>query len=237
MPYEKGYNLLYYLEQLLGGPSVFELYVKAHFDHFAHKTLITDDWKKYLYEYFGKQHPDKVALLDKVDWNAWLYAPGMPPTKMPFDKSMANACHELANRWNTLRQQLEKATSTFKSDDIAKFSTGQKIVFLEAFLDKDPLPHALLKAMDSVYNFSSVTNSEIRFRWQQICLKAEYEEIFPQVVKFVTEQGRMKFIRPLYRALNKCKNGSTLAKETFKKLRAGYHPIAAQLVAKDILKE
>ena len=62
-----------------------------------------------------------------------------------------------------------------------------------------PLPHPAIIAMDNVYNFTTVRNSEIRFRWQKVCLLAEYEPIFPYVVKFVTEQGRMKYVRPLYR--------------------------------------
>jgi leukotriene-A4 hydrolase len=36
-------------------------------------------------------------------------------------------------------------------------------------------------------------------QWQELCVKADFEEIYPQVLEFVTEQGRMKFVRPLYR--------------------------------------
>ena len=35
--------------------------------------------------------------------------------------------------------------------------------------------------------------------WQKLCLKSNHEDIFQHVVKFVLEQGRMKFVRPLYR--------------------------------------
>ncbi|CAG8833049.1 15402_t:CDS:2, partial [Gigaspora margarita] len=73
-------------------------------------------------------------------------------------------------------------------------------------------------------------------RWQQVCLKSEYEPIFPHVVKFVTEQGRMKYVRPLYRLLNQTKNGSELAKKTFRENKSFYHPIAAAMIEKDILK-
>ena len=39
VPYEKGFNFLYYLEQLLGGPAVFEPYVKAYYTHFANQSV------------------------------------------------------------------------------------------------------------------------------------------------------------------------------------------------------
>jgi hypothetical protein len=74
-----------------------------------------------------------------------------------------------------------------------------KVVFLERILESQPLSHPAIIVMDKVYKFTTVLNSEIRFRWQKVCLLAEYEPIFPHVIKFVTEQGRMKFVRPLYR--------------------------------------
>lgn len=36
-----------------------------------------------------------------------------------------------------------------------------------------------------------------------LCLKSGYTNIFPQVVDFITRQGRMKYIRPLYRYVRK----------------------------------
>jgi len=44
----------------------------------------------------------------------------------------------------------------------------------------------------------------------------------------------MKFVRPLYRYLYTAKNGAELAQQTFLKHKHFYHPIAAQLIAKDI---
>ncbi|PKY39774.1 leukotriene A4 hydrolase N-terminal domain-containing protein [Rhizophagus irregularis] len=71
-------------------------------------------------------------------------------------------------------------------------------------------------------------------RWQKVCLLAEYEPMFPHVVKFVTQQGRMKYVRPLYRMLKNTKKGSDLAKKTFTENKSFYHPIAATMIEKDI---
>jgi leukotriene-A4 hydrolase len=89
--------------------------------------------------------------------------------------------------------------------------------------------------MESVYKFTSSGNCEIRHRWQMVNLAAEREVIFPEVVAFVTTMGRMKYVRPLYRALFKTKNGKTLAQETFKKHKSFYHPICAAMVEKDLM--
>lgn len=59
-------------------------------------------------------------------------------------------------------------------------------------------------------------------------------EIIPSVVKFATEQGRMKFTRPLYRDLFNMKAGKDIAVKTFKKHRNTYHPICSKMVARDL---
>lgn len=40
------------------------------------------------------------------------------------------------------------------------------------------------------------------YRWIMICIKEKHEQIVPLALKFITEQGRLKFIRPIYRALH-----------------------------------
>jgi leukotriene-A4 hydrolase len=108
-------------------------------------------------------------------------------------------------------------------------------VFLERLSDMPCLPHRLLEAMDGFYQLTAVRNSEIRFRWQLVCLKASYQPIYDPVVAFVTEQGRMKYVRPLYRQLNLASGGGAeLARATFAKHKDFYHPIAGQLIAKDL---
>jgi leukotriene-A4 hydrolase len=107
-------------------------------------------------------------------------------------------------------------------------------VFLERLTDCDPLPHALIKKMDELYQLTSIRNADIRFRWQNLCVMTSYETIYPEVVEFITEQGRMKFVRPLYRLLYEAKNGKQLAIDTFLNHKHFYHPIAASLIEKDL---
>ena len=56
----------------------------------------------------------------------------------------------------------------------------------------------------------------------------------PLVVEFLQAQGRMKYLRPLYRALHRSKVGRQAAIDTFKAAKSSYHPIAAKMVAADL---
>jgi leukotriene-A4 hydrolase len=59
IPYEKGFMLMYHLEEKLGGIEVFDKYLMAHVKKFDSKSFDTNDWKAFLYEYFN----DKVGFL------------------------------------------------------------------------------------------------------------------------------------------------------------------------------
>ena len=56
-----------------------------------------------------------------------------------------------------------------------------------------------LAEMEKQYSLNSVRNSEIRFNWIRLGLVAQWEDAVPRAVEMITEQGRMKFLRPIYR--------------------------------------
>ncbi|KAG0368982.1 peptidase family M1-domain-containing protein [Gamsiella multidivaricata] len=233
VPYEKGFNLLYYLEKHLGGPEVFEPYLRAHVQEFAGRSINTDDWKAFLYSFMEKTFgQEKVDLLNKVDWDTWLVGTGMPPFDNRFDDTLAKACTCLCKKWDSSRHDTHP--SGFAPEDIAKFSSTQTVVFLEKMSELEPLPHKHLDEMDRLYRLTTVRNSEIRLRWHLLCLKADYEKIYPEVTAFASSMGRMKMARPLLRSLYKAKNGADLARETFLTHKSFYHPIAAAMIAKDL---
>ena len=74
---------------------------------------------------------------------------------------------------------------------------------------------AFLELLDATYNFSASKNAEVKLRWQTLCINSEAAWILPQVVEFITSQGRMKFVRPLYRLLRASDMGKQIAIDTF----------------------
>lgn len=56
----------------------------------------------------------------------------------------------------------------------------------------------------------------------------------PAAAEMLRTQGRMKFLRPLYRALARTKTGRQLAEATFREAAQSYHPIAKKMVAADL---
>ncbi|XP_076861056.1 leukotriene A-4 hydrolase [Brachyhypopomus gauderio] len=227
VPYEKGFALLYYLEELMGGPEVFMGFVKSYIQLFAYSSVTTEEWKDCLFTYFK----DKVDILNKVDWNAWMYTPGMPPVKPQYDTTLADACIALSQKWLKAK---DADLAGFSEADIKPLSSHQLIEFLALLLAEDPLPLSHVKRMQEVYHFNSVTNSEIRYRWLRLCVQAHWEGAVPLALEMATKQGRMKFTRPLFRDVFNVAEFRDEAVKTFKEHRATMHPVTAALVARDL---
>jgi len=143
--------------------------------------------------------------------------------------TLATPCKQLAQKWVTGN------TVGATSDDIKNWLPIQKIFFLDTILESQAtLTADVLKHLDSLYGFINATNNEIKFRWQMLCLRNNFIEIFPHVVKFVTTQGRGKFVKPLYRELAKCGTiGLKLALDTFSNNKFFYHPIIRRLIEQE----
>ena len=59
--------------------------------------------------------------------------------------------------------------------------------------------------------------------------------MYAPTAELLGKVGRMKFVRPLYRLLEKCDRD--LAVKTFEKNKDFYHPICRQIVEKDLFGE
>ena len=146
-----------------------------------------------IFESFS-QHPYYKDLdLSSIDWEAWFHAPGMPPYTPAFDTSLAQPCADLKDKW--VAWDIASA-SPFTPADVADFTSGQKIEFLAQLVELEPsLSASAVGAMEEAYGLAASTNSEIKFRWIRLGLRARYEPAVDLAVQMVTEQGRMKFLR------------------------------------------
>jgi len=225
VPYEKGFSFLWHLEQLVGGPSVFEPFQRKWIEKYKYSIATSDDFKAL----FTQNFPNV-----KVDWDTWLHTPGMPKVVNKFNDKLVKAYKDLAERWKTA-SEADILGGKFTETDLKDFAPAQIQGFMDVLLDeKKTFSTASLDKMLALYKFDQSKNVEIRFRWIRLALLSEYEKAVGPAIQLVLEQGRMKFTRPIYRALYNTKVGKQKAVETFKANRAIYHNICASMVAKDL---
>jgi leukotriene-A4 hydrolase len=75
---------------------------------------------------------------------------------------------------------------------------------------------------------------QVRCKWLLLCIGAEDNAALEGALLFAREQGRMKFVRPLYKALYKSKMGRRAALAQFQRVSMSYHPICEKMVASDL---
>lgn len=247
--YEKGFHLLYALERLVGEDTFLEL-VAAYLKKFAYKTVTTDEFREFCMTFWkdsnAKAHEKVVAF----DWDMWLIGTGMPPLPS-FNRALVETAESLAQAWVDIDQEVKQSHESFKQIseveppkvNIDEWTSGQKICFLDALLkllqdDGNGHPKKLhiftLEQMQKMYGFQKSQNAEILFRYCMLAVQSEDSSVYPIVQRFITTQGRMKYIRPLYRAMFSSSSGKEFAVDTFLKHKDFYHPIASKMIAYDM---
>jgi len=226
IPYEKGSTFLWYLEELVGGGEQFEPFLRSYYDKFKYQSITSDMFKNYFLEYFSS-----LESIKKIDWDTWFYSPGMPPYKPNFDSSLATACRGLAKRWQDWDTSKD---CPFDGSELETFKSEQTVEMLNTLLKGDPLSIKALEKMESLYKLSENRNVEVVFRWIRVGLAARWKTILPLAVDLVSKQGRMKFVRPLYRDLYAWQDERQLAIDTFQKNKDKLMGMARDMVAKDL---
>lgn len=85
MPYEKGFNFLYYLQSLTG-KDVFGKIFKSYIQNYKYKSIEYTDFQNFFIKRLNELvSADKAKdILEKVDWDTWIKKPGYPPVKNDF---------------------------------------------------------------------------------------------------------------------------------------------------------
>ena len=89
-----------------------------------------------------------------------------------------------------------------------------------------------LEKMGELYKLSGVKNSEVRCRWIRLGLKGRWRDAIPRAVQMVTDQGRMKFLKPIYRDMYAWEEARETALETFEKNRGSMMKVSVKRIEK-----
>lgn len=164
--------------------------------------------------------------MESIDWQTWLYSPGMPPKIAPYDKSLRSMCDEIKD--NILNSQITT------KQNLLNLNSNQIIYILQNLFDSETMSSAKLKQIEEMFNLQSTKNSEIKFWWLRLNIKAKNEEIIKPTLDWLTEVGRMKFVRPLYRDLYKWDAAKLKATETFLANKHKMMHVSSYTVSKDL---
>ena len=214
VPYEKGYLFLMRIEQVVGRPA-FDAFIQEYIQRFAFTSITTADFVQFL-----KQALPKAVA--EVDIEAWLHGAGLPADAPMATSDQLDRLRDLAQRLGEEPHPPEAELSTLSGDE------------WQVLLSLAPhdVPTATCAWLDETFGLSKKGNYEILVSWLSIAIHSGYDAVWPVAKATLQTVGRGKYLRPLYTALaGQGDAGLSFAKEVFESARAGYHPVAQQMVS------
>jgi leukotriene-A4 hydrolase len=212
IPYEKGAALLKLLERTFGRTR-FDAYLRSYFDRHAFQPITTaaflEDLRTHLLA-------GDTALEQTLKIQEWLYKPGLPDNSpMPRSTTL-----ELVDQ----QAQAFAGGAPAASVNAGNWTTQEWQHFLESLPDQ--MRPAQLADLDRTFTLTDRRNSEVLFAWLRIAIAHRYQPAMPALERFLTSQGRRKFLRPLYEDLMKTDWGKADAKRIYARARPLYHSVA-----------
>jgi len=213
IPYDKGAALMTLLEHHVGRAR-FDAYLRGYFERYAFQSIVTgtfvDDLRRHLLD-------EIPGAYETLRLHAWIFEPGLP------DNAIATHSTLLEN----VAADAEAFTSGAAASSLqaaADWNTQEWLHFLNV------LPATLtprqLDDLDATFGLSARRNSEVLFAWLRIAIRHHYPAAMPAVERFLTTQGRRKFLRPLYEDLMASAWGSATARRIYASARPTYHAVA-----------
>lgn len=220
--YDKGSAFLRTIERIAGREK-FDAWLRGYFDRNAYRPMTTAMFLEDIRTHLVK---GDAALESELQLDAWVYQPGLP----------SNAVAPVSNAFTPV----DAAAVAFFKDKgpasaipWAEWNTQQRQRFLGwrpegLAANADWLTAAQLADLERTLNLANEGNSELTFAWLQIALAHRYQPAVATAEKFLTSQGRRKFVLPLFQTLwNEGDWGRPIARRIYAEARPLYHPVTS----------
>src|SRR4051812_26757053 len=213
--YEKGAEFLRTIESIVGRER-FDAWLKGWFDRHAFQPVTSAMFLADIRQNLVKG--DK-ALENRLMLDRWVYQPGIPPnmTRPPAatfqeqDKAAANFIKHAARpaHWD-------------------QWNTEERLRFLNRLPRK--IGKGYVAELERGIGFDENNfNKEIQFAWLGLAVANRFDPAVPLLERFLTSQGRGKFVKPLIGALAKDQSwGRPIAKRIYAEARPLYHPLVTR---------
>ena len=210
--YDKGAAFLRMLEVSLGRER-FDAYLRSYFDRHAFQSMTT---AKFLADMRARLLNGDDALYRRLRIDEWVYGAGLPDNA-PVPQSDAFA-------------KVEAQAAAFARGTPAGSlaTTGWTTQEWQHFLGAlpDTMSRARLADLDRTFGFTNTGNSEVLFAWLRKAIANRYEPAMPALERFLTSQGRRKFLSPLYTDLMATSWGKEMARRIYAEARPLYHSVS-----------
>jgi hypothetical protein len=209
--YDKGAIFLRTIERIVGRER-WDAYLRSYFDRYAFQPMTSARFLADLREHLVK---GDAALEQRLMLDEWVYQPGLPSNVARPDPAAF--------------AQVDGTIAAFAAGGppptgFSGWTTAEKIRFVNGLPRK--LPKQRLDQLEQALGLNEAGNYEVLFAWLELAVANRYDPAVPALERFLTTQGRRKFVAPLIEALAEDRQwGRSIAVRIYRKARPLYHPI------------
>jgi leukotriene-A4 hydrolase len=214
--YEKGAAFLLTVESVVGRERL-DAFLRDYFERFAFQPMTSEAFIQHMDRQLFAGDTQTAA---RVRAREWIFEPGLPDNVPPVQ----------ALAFQRVDQQVAafQAGASPQQLQTDQWSTHEWLRFLRSL--PDTITAERLADLDEAFGFTATGNSEMLFAWLRVAIRNRYEPAMPALERFLTTQGRRKFVAPLYQDLMNSRWGVDMATRVYRQARPTYHSVTVGTV-------
>jgi len=209
--YDKGAVFLRTIEKIVGRDK-WDAYLRSYFDRHAFQPMTS---ARFLADMRQNLVKGDKGLEKKLQLDNWVYKPGLPSNVARPDPAAFASVDQSVRAFVAGGA----APSAFSG-----WTTAEKMRFINKLPRK--MATSRLDALNNALKLNDAGNNEVLFAWLDLAVRNRYDPAVPALERFLTTQGRRKFVQPLIKTLAADSQwGRPIAVRVYKVARSSYHPI------------
>ena len=213
--YEKGAAFLRTIESIVGRER-FDAWLKGWFERHQFEPVTSAIFLADIREHLVR---GDAALEQRLMLDEWVYQPGIP----------ANVVRPDPNAFAEVDTAVQRFTASraIPAQQWPEWSTDERLRFINRLPRQ--IDQRTLGQLDTSLQLSKTRNNEVLFAWLELAVATRFDPAVPALERFLTTQGRRKFVRPLIEALAEDRQwGRPIAARIYRQARPLYHPITTR---------
>ena len=227
IPFEKGYNFIYYLEKLIGEEKM-EKFFKSYFEHFKYQSINYFHFKNYFIR-FCKNNEISNEILQKINWTEWIFTPGGLPKEINETNKYKEKAEEVLDKIR--KEELDNLATEFEN-----LETSCKFHILVVLCDGEGIltekQHKFFTETLKLYEKQNflMTTYYYKLILQKTTIFLEHE--FDSLLEYLKSNAAQDYMSGVYGAFYK--RDEVKAVETLENLKNFYHVLMYNMAKDDI---
>jgi len=218
IPYYKGAFLIKEFEYVVGRER-FDAFIQRYTGRYQFQSLTTEAFLEFLRE-------ELPEVFEKVDVEKWVYEPGLPEDRN-------RPCSALYDDVQAVLAAYKAGTRPVR-EQVADWHRYQILSFLLALPKQIPVEDC--KYLEQAFDLKSRNDANHYMYFYAICIASGYQEILPRVEEYTRRNGRLLYIKPIFRALIASDWARPHARRMLESVREHHHQITVHVI-NDLLEE